>query len=147
MAPAGGAASRRSEPAGQLDDAHYQKLLVARTALRRFLRWSEERAQGAGMTPAQHQLLVAIRGHGGQMSPTIGDVADSLLLRHHSAVGLVQRAEAAGLVRRMVDKEDRRLVRLDLTPKGRKALGSIATQSVEELRRLHAALNPMVEGI
>ena len=77
--------------ARRIDDADYRRLLEFRTGLRRFLHWSEEQARAAGVTPAQHQLLLAIRGHDGA-GPTIGDVADYLLLRHHSAVGLVDRA-------------------------------------------------------
>src|SRR5919198_3816810 len=81
-------------------DEDYRHLLELRTGLRRFLRWSEEQAQAAGVSPAQHQLLLAIRGHPDPRGPTIGDVAEYLLLRHHSAVGLVNRAQAAGLVER-----------------------------------------------
>src|SRR3954449_994537 len=89
----------------------YQRLLEFRDGLRRFLRWSEDQAAAAGLTPAQHQLLLAVRGHAGAGDPTIGDVADHLLLRHHSVVGLVNRAEAAGLVTRWADADDQRVVR------------------------------------
>ena len=84
-----------------LTDAEYQRLLSFRTSLRRFLHWSEQQAEAAGLTAAHHQLLLAIRGHAGASGPTIGEVADSLLLKHHSAVGLVDRAEKAGLVERI----------------------------------------------
>src|SRR3954469_6658464 len=104
-----------------LTDAQYQRLLEFRDGLRRFLRWSETQAEAAGLTPAQHQLMLAIRGHDGQ-DPTIGDVADHLQLRHHSAVGLVDRAEEAGLVRRSSDADDQRIVRLSLTPLGHRRL-------------------------
>ena len=70
------------------------RLLEFRTGLRRFLHWSEEQARAAGLTAAQHQLLLAVRGHDG--GPTIGEVAEQLLLRHHSAVELVDRAERPG---------------------------------------------------
>src|SRR5580658_10635037 len=102
----------------RLVDEDYRRLLFLRTGLRRFLRWSEEAARGAGLTPAQHQLLLAIRGHEGPLGPTIGDVADVLLLKHHSAVELVQRAEAAGLVARVSDASDGRVVRLALSRRG-----------------------------
>lgn len=88
----------------------YARLLALRTRLRRFERWSAEQAQSASLTPTQHQLLLAIRGHTDRRGPTIGEVADYLLLRHHSAGELVRRAEAAGLVRRTSDSEDRRRV-------------------------------------
>ena len=79
----------------RLPDADYEDLLTLRTGLRRFLRWSEQQAEAAGLTPAQHQLLLTIRGHPDRRGPTVGEVADYLLLRHHSAVGLVDRAVAA----------------------------------------------------
>src|SRR5215216_2348390 len=105
-----------------LADEQYRELLAFRTVLRRFLRWSGEQAEAAGLTSQQHQLLLAIRGHNGTRGPTMGDVADSLLLRHHSAVELVDRAEQSGLVRRVSDADDRRVVRLRLTGRGRRLL-------------------------
>src|SRR5688572_20240479 len=98
-----------------LGDADYERLLEFRTGLRRFERWSQERAGEAGLTPAQHQLILAVRGHPGSRGPTIGDVADYLQLHHHSVVGLVDRATAAGLVQREHDPHDARVVRLALT--------------------------------
>ena len=77
----------------RLTDDDYVDLLRFRDTLRQFLHWSEEAAQDAGLTPAQHQLLLAVRGHDGE--PTIGDVAEHLMVRHHSAVELVGRAEQA----------------------------------------------------
>ena len=82
----------------ELSDAHYTRLLALRTGLRHFERWSEQQAKAAELTPAQHQLLLAIRGHGDPRGLTIGEVADYLLLRHHSTVELVDRADGAGLV-------------------------------------------------
>jgi DNA-binding MarR family transcriptional regulator len=127
-----------------LSDAEYQQLLEFRDGLRRFLHWSEQQATVAGLTPAQHQLLLAIRGHasGGQ-SPTVGDVAEHLQLRHHSAVGLVDRAEDAGLVQRWSDQDDQRVVRLALTPLGRRRLERLAALHLEELRRLSPRLRPL----
>jgi len=125
-----------------LTDAQYQRLLEFRDGLRRFLRWSETQAAAAGLTPAQHQLMLAIRGHDGQ-DPTIGDVADHLQLRHHTAVGLVDRAEEAGLVRRSSDADDQRIVRLSLTPLGHRRLERLASLHLEELRRLSPQLRPV----
>jgi DNA-binding MarR family transcriptional regulator len=118
-----------------LSDADYQQLLAFRDGLRRFLRWSEQHALQAGITPAQHQLLLAIRGHAGG-APTIGDVADHLLLRHHSVVGLVDRAVWAGLVERQIDTEDPRSVRLRLTTSGSRRLAELVAAHVDELDRL-----------
>jgi DNA-binding MarR family transcriptional regulator len=129
-------------PADDLSDAEYGQLLTFRTALRRFLRWSEEQATALGITPAQHQLLLAIRGHDGSLGPSIGDVADVLLLRHHSAVGLVDRAVVAKLVERRSDPEDQRLVRLRLTPLGARRLRQLAGLHLAELRRMMPAVVP-----
>src|SRR5680860_1488060 len=87
-----------------LADRDYQALLLFRTGLRRFLRWSEDQAQAVGLTGSQHQLLLAIRGCDGD--PTITEIADQLVTRHHSVVGLVDRARAAGLVRRVKADDD-----------------------------------------
>jgi DNA-binding MarR family transcriptional regulator len=117
-------------------DHDYRRLLELRTGLRQFLRWSEEQATAVGITPAQHQLLLVIRGHSDHRGPTIGDVAGALLLRHHSAVGLVDRAVDAGLVDRYVDADDHRVVRLRLTPLGARRLRQLSGAHLEELRRL-----------
>jgi DNA-binding MarR family transcriptional regulator len=100
-----------------LDDRGYENLLASRVALQRFLRWSQEQAAVAGLTTAQHQLLLVLRIHPDPPSPTIGELASYLLIRHHSTVQLADRVEALGLVRRHHD-DDRRLVRLQLTPAG-----------------------------
>ena len=121
-----------------LTDADYADLLRFRDALRRFLRWSEKQARAAGLTPAQHQLLLAIRGHDGD--PTVGEVAAHLLLRHHSAVELVSRAGRAGLLRRDVDQSDRRVVRLTLTDQGERLLAALTAAHLEELHRLQSGL-------
>jgi DNA-binding MarR family transcriptional regulator len=118
------------------DDRDYRRLLELRTGLRQFLRWSEQQAEAVGIAPAQHQLLLAIRGHPRREPPTIGDVADSLMLRHHSAVGLVDRAVTAGLVHRRSDPVDRRVVRLQLTALGARRLRQLSGAHLEELRRL-----------
>ncbi|HEY5013066.1 MAG TPA: MarR family transcriptional regulator [Acidimicrobiia bacterium] len=127
-----------TEPTGDLSDAQYRELLEVRTALRRFLRWSEQQARAEGLTPAQHQLLLAVRGHSDRRGPTIGDIADALLVRHHSAVGLVDRAADAGLVRRIADRDDERVVRLRLTESGATRLRKLSALHFGELRRLRA---------
>ncbi|MEP6622854.1 MAG: MarR family transcriptional regulator [Acidimicrobiia bacterium] len=124
----------------ELTGRDYRRLLTFRTELRRFMRWSEEQAGALGMTPAQHQLLLAIRGHDGGRGPTVGEVAASLLLRPHSAVGLVDRAEQAGLVRRERDRNDHRVVRLRLTALGARRLARLSRRHLEELDRLTRGL-------
>jgi DNA-binding MarR family transcriptional regulator len=119
-----------------LQQADFTRLLELRTGLRRFLRWSEQQAKGAGLTPAKHQLLLAIRGHPNASGPTVGEVADYLVLRHHSAVGLIDRAVADGLVRRNPDIESRSVVRVTLTPAGSDKLEQLAEAHLQELAHL-----------
>jgi DNA-binding MarR family transcriptional regulator len=123
-----------------LSDAQYSQLLDFRTSLREFLHWSEAQARDAGLSPAEHQLLLAIRGHPGPDHPSVGDVARALLLRHHSAVQLIDRAEHRGLVRRQPDARDGRVVRLRLTPLGRRRLRRLSALHLEEIARLAPAL-------
>ena len=129
-----------------LPDRDYRRLLEFRTSLRRFLHWSETQAQAHGMTGAQHQLLLAIAGHEDPFGPTVGDVADSLLLKHHSAVGLVDRAEIAGMVARKQDPSDHRVVRLALTAIGRRRLEELSKAHLEELRYLEPALGRLLRA-
>ena len=124
----------------------YPALLEFRTALRRFNHWSEQQARVVGLTHAQHQLLLAIKGHRGTDSPTVGDVADYLLLRHHSAVELVNRAQAAGLVERQRDTSDARMVRLRLTDKGEDCIEQLTSLHVAELSQLAPLLQHVVSG-
>lgn len=119
-----------------LDDEVYARLLALRVSLRRFERWSAQQAQAAGLTPAQHQLLLAIRGHDDPRGPTTGELAEYLLLQHHSTVGLIDRAEAAGLVSRLRADEDHRVVRLNLTEAGARCLDALSAAHLEELTRL-----------
>lgn len=129
-----------------LPDEMYSRLLAVRTGLRQFQRWSETQARAAGLTPAQHQLLLAIRGHSDPRGPTIGEVADYLLLRHHSVVGLVDRADAAGLISRTRDDADRRIVRLHLTADGARRLETLSELHLEELKRLAPQLPGADDG-
>ena len=128
-------------------DDDYRRLLELRTGLRRFLHWSEEQARAAGLTAAQHQLLLAIRGHPDPRGPSIGDVADYLLLRSHSAVGLVDRAASAGLVNRVTDDSDHRVSRLALTPKGTRILDRLSALHLAQWTRLAPHLTSLLDGI
>ena len=127
-------------------DMDYRHLLELRTGLRRFLRWSEHQAREAGVTPAQHQLLLAIRGHADPQGPTVGDVADYLVLRHHSAVGLVDRAVAADLIERTKDRENSSAVRLRLTEKGSRTLDALSEQHLREIAHLAPTMHGLWEG-
>ncbi|MCW3041816.1 MAG: winged helix-turn-helix transcriptional regulator, partial [Solirubrobacterales bacterium] len=94
------APERRSEPdAEPVGEAGYAQLAALRSGIRTYLAWAERRAKEHDMTPAQVQLGLAIRSHPDPGGPTLTELAETLLLRHHSVVGLVDRAAAAGLVR------------------------------------------------
>jgi DNA-binding MarR family transcriptional regulator len=122
----------------------FENLLAFRTSLRRFLHWSQMRARAVGLTPAQHQLLVAIKGHPGSQDPTISELAEYLLLRHHSVVELVDRAAIAGVVARSRDAEDGRLTRVMLTPDGEARLSRLGPAHLDELRNLAPVLDQLV---
>ena len=134
-------------PTRKLRTTDYRHLLEVRTGLRRFLHWSEEQARSAGLTAAQHQLLLAVRGHPGDRPPTIGELADHLFLQHHGAVQLVDRAAAAGLVTRERDAGDHRVVHVHLTPEGGRILESLAARHLDELRRVGLAFGEISAGI
>lgn len=131
----------------RLDDDDYRRLLEFRTAIRKFLKYSKTQAAQLGLTPTQHQLLLAIRGHPRKGGATISDIADSLLIRHHSAVELVDRAEAGGLVRRRQDTDDQRVVRLSLTRSGRSKLERISASNLAEIGRLGPEFNDVWQAI
>jgi DNA-binding MarR family transcriptional regulator len=130
-----------------LDQQDYERLLAFRTGLRRFLSWSGRQAEAAGITPAQHQLLLAVRGHPDPSGPTISEIAGYLLVRHHSAVELIDRAVSAGLVLRRADSEDGRTVRIALTADGLQRLERLAAAHLEELERMTSQLHTLWAGL
>jgi DNA-binding MarR family transcriptional regulator len=90
---------------------------------------------------------LAIKGHDEAGGPTVSDAADYLQLRHHSTVELIDRAEQAGLARRVTDPEDARLVRLQLTEKGQTKLDELSTQHLQELERLASHMSRLWAGL
>jgi len=112
----------------------YQSLAEFRYQIRRFIRFSEESARRAGIEPRQHQLLLAIKGLPAQERPRIGALAERLQLQHHSTVELANRLAKRGYVRRVRDRDDRREVLLNLTPKGEKLLVGLSLDHRAELR-------------
>lgn len=131
----------------KLTERDFQHLLELRTSLRRFLRWSEGQALSAGMTSAQHQVLLSVRGHPDPDGPTIGDVARYMVLRPHSAVGLIDRAAAAGLVERVPDRRRHGTIRVKLTPAGADRLNRLTSLHLEELNALAPSLESLWSGI
>ena len=130
-----------------LSDAGYRSLARFRHALRTFQRFSENAARDAGLTPAQHQLLLAIRGHDGSGPPSLSDVAEHLQLKLHSAGELVGRASANGLVERWSDPEDHRRALLGLTPDGAAELAELSVQHRQELRRFRREMNDVLREL
>lgn len=126
-----------------LAQADYETLSDLRYLIRRFAAFSEAAARSAGLTPQQHQALLAIRGFPGSGRATIGELAERLSLRPHSVVGLVDRLVSKGLLRRHVDRADRRRVRLGLTRRSEALLARLSLAHREELRRLA----PLLRGL
>lgn len=131
-------------------DAEYRRLAEFRFELRRFLAFSEDQARAAGLSPQQHQLLLAIRGHAGAEPPTIGELAERLFLKHHSTVELVDRLESHGFVERLRSAEDRRQARVHVTAAGEAVLQTLSRAHQQELRRaghnLIEALRPLLSS-
>jgi DNA-binding MarR family transcriptional regulator len=125
----------RELPDDDLTSAEYQALGEFRYQIRRFLHFSEEAAKADGLEPQQHQILLAIRACRAPDGPTIGKLAERLLIRHHSAVGLIDRLAERGLLDRVKDSEDSRQVHIQLTPEGAAKLRRLSDGHREELSR------------
>ncbi len=118
-----------------IKDKDYFVLASFRRELRNFLNFSEQAAQNRGLTPKQHQAILAIRGFEDASGVTVGDLAEHLHLKHHTAVELVDRLVRAKLVVRKTDREDRRRVLLNLTGKANAALKGLSGIHMAEIRR------------
>lgn len=119
-----------------LSKAQYETLAAFRYALRQFLRFSEEAAKGAGVTPQQHQALLAIKGFPQRDSITVSELAERLQLRHHSAVGLIDRLVEEKLASRRPSDQDRRRVLIQLTPRGERILEKLSFAHSRQLKQL-----------
>ncbi|MEN9401812.1 MAG: hypothetical protein RL091_515 [Verrucomicrobiota bacterium] len=132
-----------------LHKTHYESLAALRYALRRFLGFSQDAAKVAGLTPQQHQALLAIKGFPGRDFASIAELADRLQLRHHSVVGLVDRLVRRQLLRRTASTADRRRVELRLTAKGEKVIEQLSVMHLQELRQhgpeLHRLLGTITD--
>lgn len=118
----------------KLSIADYQALAEFRYQIRKFLHFSDSAIEGAGLERSQYQLMLAIKGMPDGVRPRIRDLADRMLIQHHSAVELIDRLEAGGYVRRERAQNDRREVLLALTAKGERVLGQLALHHHEELQ-------------
>lgn len=119
-----------------------------RYRVRLFLRESDAAARSAGLEPQQYLMLLAIRGLPDGNSAKIRFLADSLLIKHHSAVELIDRLERRGLVRRSRGRQDRRQVLVSLLPRGQRVLERVVKQRIGEVRaggnQLIRALNSLL---
>ena len=130
-----------------LAKADYEKLAAFRFALRQFLHFSEEAALGAGLTPQKHQALLAIKGFPGRDHVTVGELAERLQVRHHSAVGLIDRLVADRLLLRSPGSTDRRVVHLRLSAQGEKVLARLSEAHQEQLRRMGPKILGLLESV
>jgi len=131
----------------KVSQAEYEALADFRQAVREFLRFSETSAAAAGLTPRQHQALLALQGNRGPALLGVGALAERLYVRHHSAVGLVDRLAALGLVARRPGRPDRRRVLVALTARGRRVLEGLSAAHREELRQLGPRLRAALEAV
>lgn len=140
-------AKTRKTRSDALTDADYQALSEFRFTLRRFLHFSSEAAEVAGLTPRQHQALLSIRGYPGGPRATVGELAGRLLIRHHSAVGLIDRLTGLGLVKRESGTKDRRETFVTLTPRAEAILERLAVSHRTELRKIAPVFTALVKRI
>jgi DNA-binding MarR family transcriptional regulator len=139
--------AKESKSRQRLSKKEYESLSAFRYALRRFLRFSESAAEAVGLTPHQHQALLAIKGFSGRDYVTNGELAEQLQIKHHSAVGLVNRLEAQGLIMRTHGDSDRRKVYVTLTKPGAELLEKLTAVHREELQHIGPELGTILARI
>jgi DNA-binding MarR family transcriptional regulator len=130
------ATKARAPAARSLQTSDYQRLASFRMALRRFLHFSETVTAKVGLSGQQYQAMLVVRSCAGRAPVSINDLARQLLIRHNSAVGMVDRLATLGLLARARCAKDRRTVHLLLTGKGERVLGALAAVHRQKLRRL-----------
>jgi len=133
-----------NEDRHRITQADYQALSEFRYLIRRFLEFSQDAARGVGLQPRQHQALLAIKGYPGGGQVTVGDLAERLRIRHHSAVELVDRLCEAGLVARRHDAQDQRRVMLALTERADALLLELSATHLDELSRIEPMLSKVL---
>jgi DNA-binding MarR family transcriptional regulator len=137
-----------SPPRRELTDEDYTRLAQLRHGQRRFLHWSADLAAAAGLTATQHQLLLGIRAWPATEGPTIGDVAEFLFIRHHSAVELVDRAQNAGLlIRERHPDHGRGQVTVAITDAGADRLRALTESHLRELAALAPTMSALWDAV
>ena len=140
-------ASSKARSSARISKAQYEMLAAFRYQLRQFLHFSEQAAQKAGLTPRQHQALLAIKGFPNRESITIGELAEQLQIAHHSAVGLVDRSVEQNLIAREQGVEDRRQVYIRLTKHGADILEQLSAVHRTEIGRLGPRLGVLLKSL
>lgn len=130
-----------------LSKRDYEFLAAFRYSLRKFLRFSENAAEEKGLTVQQHQALLSIKGFPGRETVTVGELAERLQIKHHSAVGLVDRLAEQKLIKRTASSEDRRQVWISLTTDGLQLLRDLSLVHRDELRRLSPKLRSLLQQL
>jgi DNA-binding MarR family transcriptional regulator len=139
-------ATKPSAAALRVGPALVARLAAFRYQLRRFLRFSEKAVRARGLTPQQHQLLLGVAGYTGRGWATVSELAEFLQARHNAVVGLVERAERRGLVRKERAGHDRRFVRVYATPRGQNILYDLTRLHREESQRVQSRMLTVLEG-
>lgn len=138
---------KKAERRYRLATGDYARLAAFRHAVREFLRFSEEAAQQAGLTAQHYQAMLILRASADGERVTINALARRLFIKHNSAVGLVDRLVAEGLVARKPSLADRRKVELSLSARGRKVLAKLAAMHRDELERIGPALEALIAAV
>jgi DNA-binding MarR family transcriptional regulator len=139
--------STRPRTSRRLKEADYQALGAFRHALRKFLAFSEEGARQHGLTSQQHQALLAIRAHPGPGPMSVGQLANSLLIKNHSALGLVDRLVERGLLTRSAAPADRRRVELAITNSGGEILEAISRNNLGQLKSALPIFSELIQSL
>jgi DNA-binding MarR family transcriptional regulator len=137
--------ARQSPTRDAPDVVDYEALSRFRYELRKFQEFSKSAAKKAGLTPQQHQALLSIRGFSSRYPVSVGDIAEFLLIRHHTAVELVDRMTRLGLLSRSVDETDGRRVLVKLTREGESRLRKLSRIHLEELRAVAPTLTKILK--
>jgi len=137
--------SRASKSRSASDAVDYEALAQFRYELRKFQAFSKSAAHEAGLTPQQHQALLTIRGFSSRDPVSVGDLAEFLLIRHHTAVELVDRMSKLGLLSRIADRADARRALVKLTKEGERRLRKLSRIHLAELRAIGPALTKILK--
>jgi DNA-binding MarR family transcriptional regulator len=138
---------KRAERRFRLQTSDYARLAAFRQGLREFMRFSEEAAARVGLTTQHYQAMLILRAGSGGARVTINELARQLIIKHNSAVGLVDRLTREGIARRIPSRTDRRKVELELTPRGRQVLARLAETHRRELEHIGPQLKRLIGNV